>query len=178
VLARELGIHPAPQTRAVLAGAVADTRPAADHPAPQADLGTLMDATLTLFEHQRFGRAVDGLDDAVRVVSALLPTRKVAPPQAVDPRRALQEAHVRLCGEFEGVLAPETVRRFLYSGYEGLLATSTVRTYLPLLAERSTRRQLRALADAGTRTPTVVFRHAPGTAIGRMAPGFLRTPRR
>ncbi|HEX5117427.1 MAG TPA: BTAD domain-containing putative transcriptional regulator [Pseudonocardiaceae bacterium] len=175
LLSRELGIHPAPQTRAVLADVVAGTR----HESPEtatADLGSVMDATLALFEHQRGGDTAVPLADAVRVVSALLPVPAdpPAPSVTVDPGRALRRAGARLHDEFDGVLGHEIVQRFLYGGYDRLLAHSTVRTYLPLLAERSARQRLRALADARPGgTPTVLFRHAPGSASGRMALGFF-----
>lgn len=72
LLARELGIRPSPQTMAVLAEVITGTHQSAD---PRADdLGAVMDATLTLFEHHRVGETTIGLDDAVRVVSALLPS--------------------------------------------------------------------------------------------------------
>jgi arsenate reductase (thioredoxin) len=181
MLATELGIRPAPRTRAVLAEAVAGTRRSGDHvDARVADLGTVMDAALVLFEHRRIGAATEGLDDAVRVVSALLPPMAPtsgSPSATIDPRRALRNAGVRLNHEFDGTLGQEIVQRFLYADYDRLLTTSTVRNYLPLLAERSARHRLLALAatdpEADRLTPIVVFLHTPGTAYGRMALGFF-----
>jgi DNA-binding SARP family transcriptional activator/protein-tyrosine-phosphatase len=178
LLAQELGIHPAPRTRAVLAEVVANShRPGRPVSPQQTDLGTVVDATLTLFEHQRIGEATGGLDDAVHVVAALLPLTQPAPMTVIDPRQALHSAAVRLHDEFDGTFRDEIVRQVLYADYDRLLADSTVRNYLPLLAERSARRRLRALAatdpQAAGRVLTVVFRHAPGTAYSRMALGFF-----
>ncbi|HEX5121077.1 MAG TPA: BTAD domain-containing putative transcriptional regulator [Pseudonocardiaceae bacterium] len=177
LLTRELGIRPAPQTRAALADVVTGTRRSAD---PHTDdLDTVIDATLTLFEHHRIGEASTGLDDAVRVISALLPsdapTSVDRPATTIDPRHALRSAGARLIQEFDGILRHEIVQRFLYADYDRLRANSTVRNHLPLLAERSARRRLRALAaaDPDSPIPTVVFLHTPGTAYSRMALGFF-----
>lgn len=184
LLARELGIKPAPQTRAVLAEMIAETRRPSELSDPRsADLGTVMDATLALFEHQRIGKAIGQLDDAVRVVSALLPHTEPAPvpdlrpPAVVDQQHALRSAATRLHEEFDGMIGPEIIQRFLYASYDKLLTHGTVKNYLPLLAERSAEQRLHTLAavegNTVNGTPTVLFRHTPGTGYSRMALGFF-----
>jgi arsenate reductase (thioredoxin) len=177
LLAQELGIRPAPQTRAVLADAIAAChRPGGQVGPDESDLGTVLDAALTLFEQQWIGEVTDGLDDAVRVVAALLPfTKPSAMTSAIDTRQALSNSSVRLHDEFDGTLGHEIVQRFLYGEYGRLLANSTIRNYVPLLAERSARQRLHALTgtDSDSRTVTVVFLHTPGAAHSRMALGFF-----
>ncbi|HEX5121158.1 MAG TPA: BTAD domain-containing putative transcriptional regulator [Pseudonocardiaceae bacterium] len=184
LLVQELGIRPVPKfkTRAVLAEVVTGTRRSREQLDLRAtDLGTAMDATLILFEHHRIGVTTDRLDEAVHVMLALLPPQAPTPtlPSAtvIDPRHTLHSAGVRLNHEFDGTLRLEIVQRFLYSAHDRLRATSTVHNYLPLLAERSARQRLHAVAaadpDPDPATPTVVFLHTPGTAYGRMALGFF-----
>jgi DNA-binding SARP family transcriptional activator len=83
LLARDLGIEPAPETRAVLVDLVRSQRTAhgdRDARGPHlarprehtADLGAVLDAALALFEHDVTGDDVDRVDDAMRIMAGLL----------------------------------------------------------------------------------------------------------
>jgi DNA-binding SARP family transcriptional activator len=70
LLATDLGIDPAPETQAVLANLVRGRHTVRnDSDARTTDLGVVLDAAVTLFEHERTGERVD---DAVRIMAGLL----------------------------------------------------------------------------------------------------------
>ncbi|HEX3591550.1 MAG TPA: BTAD domain-containing putative transcriptional regulator [Pseudonocardiaceae bacterium] len=80
LLARELGLEPAAETRAVLVDVVARNRATRPPRGPQGlrpgdrstDLASVMDAALALFEHQRTGEYVGQVNDAVRIMAGLV----------------------------------------------------------------------------------------------------------
>ncbi|HEX5497163.1 MAG TPA: BTAD domain-containing putative transcriptional regulator [Mycobacteriales bacterium] len=83
LLARDLGIEPAPETRAVLVDLVRGQRTARggrDTRGPHSarpgghnvDLGAVLDAALALFENERTGEQPGRVDDAVQIMTGLL----------------------------------------------------------------------------------------------------------
>jgi DNA-binding SARP family transcriptional activator len=83
LLLRDLGIEPAPETRAVLVDLVRGQRIARgsrdtrgpQHARPRghtADLGAVLDAALALFEHDVTGDDVGRVDDAMHIMAGLL----------------------------------------------------------------------------------------------------------
>jgi DNA-binding SARP family transcriptional activator len=75
LLARDLGIEPAPETQAVLVDLVRGhhaTPPEDDTVTNNADLGVVLDAALVLFEQDRTGERVGRVDDAVKIMARLL----------------------------------------------------------------------------------------------------------
>ena len=58
---------------------------------------------------------------------------------------ALQAAATRLQKEFEGV-DPDTVEQLLHSSYDEFASAATVFRFLPLLAERAVRQELKTLS--------------------------------
>ena len=64
---------------------------------------------------------------------------------APDAGVALQAAATRLRKEFEGV-GPDTVDQLLHSNYDQLASAATVFNFLPLLAERAVRQELKTLS--------------------------------
>ncbi|MGA9489826.1 MAG: arsenate reductase ArsC [Mycobacterium sp.] len=65
---------------------------------------------------------------------------------SLDVHRALDACAARLQSEFADNFDAETVRQWVYASYEQLAAHATIRDFLPLLAERFARQQLRARA--------------------------------
>ena len=65
---------------------------------------------------------------------------------SIDQRLALKTAATRLQGEFDDVVGLETVEGFLHSSHDHFASHASVPNFLPLLAERFARQQLRALA--------------------------------
>jgi protein-tyrosine-phosphatase len=96
----------------------------------------------------------------------------------VDQQLALRGAATRLRAEFDGIFGPETIERFLHSGYDQFAAHSTIANFLPLLAERFARQRLHALArvegQALRGTPTVLFLCVHNAGRSQMALGFFQ----
>lgn len=99
------------------------------------------------------------------------------PTITLDEQVALTRASARLAAEFTGVVAAETVERFLRSSFDELADTSTVARFLPLLAERFARQRLQALSrvegGAGDGRPAVLFLCVHNAARSQMALGFF-----
>ena len=96
---------------------------------------------------------------------------------SIDQQLALRAASRRLMDEYAGVFGTETIERFLHTSYDGFASRSTVPNYVPLLAERFARQQLRALAriegKADQGTPTVLFLCVHNAGRSQMALGFF-----
>ncbi len=90
----------------------------------------------------------------------------------------LRGAATRLAAEFEGSFSAETIERFLHSSYDQFAGQATVVNFLPLLAERFARQQLKALAKVnGIRddgVPTVLFLCTHNAGRSQMAQGFFQ----
>jgi arsenate reductase len=80
---------------------------------------------------------------------------------SIETTRALRTAAFRLSDEFAGTFGAETIERFLHSSYDQLAPHARVTKFLPLLAERFARQQLRAVAKLEglhlDSRPTVLF---------------------
>jgi protein-tyrosine-phosphatase len=78
--------------------------------------------------------------------------------------------------EFDGVFSLETVERFLHETYASLEARATVNRFIPVLAERSAREQLRGLASwrIVSPSPAVLFVSSADAGRSRMAQALLR----
>jgi DNA-binding SARP family transcriptional activator len=74
LLARDLGIEPAPETQAVLVDLVRGQRTVRndDDFAGAGDLGVVLDAALALFEQDRTGERAGRFDNSVRIMAGLL----------------------------------------------------------------------------------------------------------
>ena len=68
------------------------------------------------------------------------------PDLGLEQKMALRNAASRLQKQFDCTFNEETIERFLYSSYNEFATRSTVLTWLPLLAEKSARQRLNALA--------------------------------
>ena len=96
---------------------------------------------------------------------------------SIDQRLALKTAAANLRTEFGDMFGVETIERFLHSSYDQFAGRATVPRFLPLLAERFARQQLRALArvegkhDDGK--PTVMFLCTHNAGRSQMAMGFF-----
>ncbi|WP_306360103.1 three-helix bundle dimerization domain-containing protein [Nocardia sp. CC227C] len=66
-----------------------------------------------------------------------------------DQKAALEAAVVRLLREFGDHIDEQTVDHLLYSTYRRVARQAKVETFLPLLAERSTRERLRVMTAPG-----------------------------
>jgi protein-tyrosine-phosphatase len=90
---------------------------------------------------------------------------------------ALRAAAERLAGEFDGTFGTDTIERFLHSSYDQFAGRATVVNFLPLMAERFARQQLRALAKveglADDGLPTVLFLCVHNAGRSQMAMGFF-----
>jgi arsenate reductase len=90
---------------------------------------------------------------------------------------ALRAAAERLTGEFDGSFGTDTIERFLHSSYDQFAGRATVVNFLPLMAERFARQQLRALAKveglADDGLPTVLFLCVHNAGRSQMAMGFF-----
>jgi DNA-binding SARP family transcriptional activator len=71
LLARDLGIAPAPETRAVLVNVVRGERDGRSD-GDTADLGAVVDAAVALFEHGQSGERPEQVDDAMEIIAGLL----------------------------------------------------------------------------------------------------------
>jgi arsenate reductase len=91
---------------------------------------------------------------------------------------ALEVAARRLAEEFAGVFGQETIEQFLHTSFDQFAGHATVPNYLPLLAERFARQQLKALArvegHADDGTPIVLFLCVHNAGRSQMAMGFLQ----
>ena len=96
---------------------------------------------------------------------------------SIDQQAALRASARRLSAEYTGVFGTETIERFLTTSYDGFATRATVSNFLPLLAERFARQQLRALAriegKADQGTPTVLFLCVHNSGRSQMAMGFF-----
>ncbi len=90
---------------------------------------------------------------------------------------ALRAAADRLAREFSGTFGTETIERFLHSSFDQFAGRATVVNFLPLMAERFARQQLRALAKveglADDGLPTVLFLCVHNAGRSQMAMGFF-----
>ncbi|HMG31667.1 MAG TPA: arsenate reductase ArsC [Jiangellaceae bacterium] len=90
---------------------------------------------------------------------------------------ALRAAADRLAREFHGTFGTETIERFLHSSFDQFAGRATVVNFLPLMAERFARQQLRALAKveglADDGLPTVLFLCVHNAGRSQMAMGFF-----
>ena len=90
---------------------------------------------------------------------------------------ALRAAADRLAREFRGTFGTETIERFLHSSFDQFAGRATVVNFLPLMAERFARQQLRALAKveglADDGLPTVLFLCVHNAGRSQMAMGFF-----
>jgi arsenate reductase len=95
----------------------------------------------------------------------------------VEQSLALRAAAERLAGEFAGTFGTDAVERFLHSSYDQFAGHATVVNFLPLIAERFARQQLRALAKveglADDGLPTVLFLCVHNAGRSQMAMGFF-----
>jgi arsenate reductase len=95
----------------------------------------------------------------------------------IEQSLALRAAAERLAGEFAGTFGTDTVERFLHSSYDQFAGHATVVNFLPLIAERFARQQLRALAKveglADDGLPTVLFLCTHNAGRSQMAMGFF-----
>ena len=90
---------------------------------------------------------------------------------------ALRAASDRLAKEFHDTFGTETIERFLHSSFDQFAGRATVVNFLPLMAERFARQQLRALAKveglADDGLPTVLFLCVHNAGRSQMAMGFF-----
>lgn len=95
----------------------------------------------------------------------------------IEQSLAVRAAAERLAGEFAGTFGTDTVERFLHSSYDQFAGHATVVNFLPLIAERFARQQLRALATverlADDGLPTVLFLCVHNAGRSQMAMGFF-----
>jgi arsenate reductase len=96
---------------------------------------------------------------------------------SIDTTHALRTAASRLSDEFAGTFGAETIERFLHSSYDQLEPHARVTKFLPLLAERFARQQLRAVAKLEglhlDSRPTVLFLCTHNAGRSQMALGFF-----
>jgi protein-tyrosine-phosphatase len=97
---------------------------------------------------------------------------------SIDHQLALRTAAERLGREFDGLYGVETIERFLITSYDQFAARSTVAPFVPLIAERFARQQLRALAKvdgvANDGKPVVLFLCVHNAGRSQMALGFFQ----
>jgi arsenate reductase len=100
------------------------------------------------------------------------------PELSLDQQNALATAARKLTDEFSGVFGAETIERFLYSSFDQFAERATVANFLPLLAERFARQQLRALARVEDKQadgmPIVLFLCVHNAGRSQMALGFFQ----
>jgi arsenate reductase (thioredoxin) len=65
---------------------------------------------------------------------------------SIDTTLALRTAASRLADEFTGTFGTEAIERFVIFSCDQLALHASVTTFLPLMAERSARQRLRAVA--------------------------------
>jgi arsenate reductase (thioredoxin) len=96
---------------------------------------------------------------------------------SIDQRLALKTAATRLQTEFGDMFGVETIERFLHSSYDQFAERASIPRFLPLLAERSARQRLRALAKVEGKhddgKPTVLFLCTHNAGRSQMAMGFF-----
>jgi len=97
---------------------------------------------------------------------------------SVSMASATLDIALRLHDEFDGVFSLETVERYLHSSFADLEARASVSRFVPLIAERTAREQLRAVAlsnfAAAHERPVVLFVATHDVARSQMATGLLR----
>jgi arsenate reductase (thioredoxin) len=90
----------------------------------------------------------------------------------------IREAAERLRRQFDGKLNSDTIERFMNSSLDTLTERASTSTWVPLLAERFARDQLRALirldADVSTLNPSVLFLCVHNAGRSQMAAGWMR----
>jgi arsenate reductase len=90
---------------------------------------------------------------------------------------ALRAAAERLAGEVDGAFGTVPIVRFLLWSSEQVAGRATIVNFLPLMAERFARQQLRALAKveglADDGLPTVLFLCVHNAGRSQMAMGFF-----
>jgi arsenate reductase (thioredoxin) len=95
----------------------------------------------------------------------------------IDQQLALRSAATRLADEFTGILATETIERFLQTSWDQFAAGATTVNFLPILAERFARQRLHALArvegKANDGLPTVLFLCVHNAGRSQMALGWF-----
>ena len=105
-------------------------------------------------------------------------TRTPVTDLTLDQQLALKSAARRLAEEYEGIFSEATIGRFLETSYDSFASRSMLPNYLPVLAERFARQQLRALAriegKADQGTPTVLFLCVHNAGRSQMALGFFQ----
>lgn len=97
---------------------------------------------------------------------------------SLEQQHALKTAATRLAEEFAGTFNSETIERFLTSSYTDFASKATIPNYLPLLAERFARQQLKATAKLEGHhdgTPVVLFLCVHNAGRSQMALGFFTT---
>jgi arsenate reductase len=96
---------------------------------------------------------------------------------SIDQRLALKTAAAGLESEFDGMFGKETIEKFLHSSYHHFASRASIPRFLPLLAERFARQQLRALARVEGKhhdgKPTVLFLCTHNAGRSQMAMGFF-----
>ncbi|MBW0118290.1 arsenate reductase ArsC [Pseudonocardia abyssalis] len=96
---------------------------------------------------------------------------------SIDQRLALKTAAGNLARQFDGTFGTETIERFLHASYDEFAGRAVVLNYLPLLAEKFARQQLRALAKiegrSGDDRPVVLFLCTHNAGRSQMALGFF-----
>lgn len=96
---------------------------------------------------------------------------------SVSMASATLDIALRLHDEFDGVFSLETVERYLHSSFADLEARASVSRFVPLIAERTARDQLRAVASEGLspgrERPVVLFVASHDVARSQMAVGIL-----
>lgn len=96
---------------------------------------------------------------------------------SIDQQLALKSAGAYLEKEFDGSHDIDTIERFLHSSYDHFAGRASVPNFLPLLAERFARQQLRALAKVEGKhhdgKPTVLFLCTHNAGRSQMAMGFF-----
>lgn len=94
----------------------------------------------------------------------------------VDPTIALHSTALHLHADFDGVFSLETVERYLHETYASLEQRASVNRFLPLLAERRARDELRALSSwrVVSASPSILFVSSADAGRSRMAEALLR----
>lgn len=99
------------------------------------------------------------------------------PEPNAEQERLLRSAAAHLAREFEGVFGQAVVEEHLRSSYARFASEARVDAFLPLLAERFARQQLRALArvegPTPDRRPSVLFLCVHNAGRSQMALGWF-----
>jgi len=96
---------------------------------------------------------------------------------SIDQRLVLRTAATRLHAAFGEHFGVETIERFLHSSHDPFAGRATIPNFLALLAERSARQRLNALARVEGKItdakPTVLFLCTHNAGRSQMALGFF-----